>query len=123
MQKEESLTEDAIITDVSDNMNNIRSVSKELFNKNNLQGKTELTCKQINGIARTRFMTRWLKNSINDETNKPYTMEENFDKLLEDLELLSISKNRKSREEFVESMKIQNAQSNKETFWNRLSGG
>lgn len=121
MEKEnEELSEDVISSDVED-VNNIRSISKELFTGKNIQGKTELSAKQINAISRVRFMNRWLNNDV-DEKGELLTVEKNMNKLVEDIEILSASFKRKSREEFVKTMQIQNAQSNKESFWGKLGG-
>jgi len=121
LEKEnEELSEDVISSDVED-VNNIRSISKELFTGKNIQGKTELSAKQINAISRVRFMNRWLNNDV-DEKGELLTVEKNMNKLVEDIEILSASFKRKSREEFVKTMQIQNAQSNKESFWGKLGG-
>lgn len=115
------LSEDVLTQDI-ENVNNIRSISKELFTGKNIPSKTELSSKQINAMARVRFTTRWLDNSINPDTKRPYTFEENFLEMVKDIQVLSASKSRKSREEFVRTMQIQNAQASRESFWGRLQG-
>lgn len=116
------LSEEVISQDI-ETVNNIRTVSKELFTPKNIQGKTQLSAKQINGMARVLFTKRWLEGTINPATKKPYTMEENFEKMIDDIQVLSVSHERKSRAEFVETLKIQNAQAAKESFWGKLGGG
>ena len=105
--------EDAMTTASFDNSNNqFKNVGKELFNPKDVTGKTELSAKQINAMARLKFTARNLKGEINPETKEKYTIEENIEELIDDIKNMAMSHKRKSRLEFVETHKILNSQPN-----------
>lgn len=68
---------------------------KELFSTNHVEGRTELTGEQVGILARLKIMGARLKNNHEIDI---------IDELVNNFMKLQISKDRKSRQEYVESM-------------------
>lgn len=111
----QELIEDAMSSATIDSGGNqFKNVGKELFNPKDVTGKTELSAKQINAMARLRFTARMLEGQLNPETGKmeKYSLEENINLLVDDIKLMAMSHKRKSRAEFIEVHKQLNSQPN-----------
>lgn len=90
--------------------NNIKAVSKELFNKQNIALKTEVSHDEINNITRLRFLEE--KFQI-----------KNVSVLVNSLLELRVSKERKSRREFIDALQTENRSTNAGSFMSRFFGG
>lgn len=101
-----SMSESVLVKDL-DVLGVQQSASRELFLKDNIAIRTELSPEQVNAMARMRFIYRYLSGR--------YSVEENTRLLLLDLQTMSVSLKRKSRTEFVESQKIANAAASSES--------
>lgn len=73
----------------------VKSVSRELFNRSNIDLKTEVNHDEINQVTKIRFLED--KFGI-----------ANADVLIQSFLALRVSKERKSRREFVESLQTEN---------------
>lgn len=85
------------ISSGQENESNIRTVSKELFSKIDVQVKTELSHNEINAATKLLF----LKEQFHVDC---------VDDLLQSFFELRISKGRMSRKEFVDALKLENQQ-------------
>jgi len=79
--------------------NSIKTVSKELFNTNGIELKSEVDHDEINNITRLHFLKE--KFGIS-----------NVDTLVSSFLRLRVSKDRKSRREFIEALQTENRNSN-----------
>lgn len=89
----ETLIESDLLQPV-ENDNQFRAASKELFNEKDIDTKTELSHDDITGVTKLRFL------------EERYGVR-NIPILVNSLLTLRISKNRKSREEFIESLQAE----------------
>lgn len=89
--------------------NNIKTVAKELFNKGSIELKSEVTHNEINHITRIRFLGTKFRL-------------ENMDYLTDNLLSLRVSKNRKSRNEFISALQSENRNQQGGGFFNKLFG-
>lgn len=85
-------------------------ILKELFNTKNIKVKTELTADQVSIVSRLELMAKI--------TKRPY-----LQIILEEFITLQVSKDRKSRMEFVEAHKDRNQQQSKGILSGLLGGG
>lgn len=90
--------------------NNIKSVSKELFNKKEVEVKTEVSHNEINNVTRLLFLEDRLLVS-------------NVEVLIDNFLALRISKNRRSRREFVEALQTETKNTSGGGFLSKLFGG
>lgn len=91
--------------------NSIKTVSKELFSKDSIEMKTEITHDEINDITRLEFLAA--KFGIS-----------NVDVLKSSFLRLRVSKNRKSRGEFIASLQTENRNNNPAGgFLSKMFGG
>ncbi len=95
-------------TDVFDSLNNLFSGGSEsekyellgqLIDPKNIKLKTDLTPRQIRGIIKMALSIRVMKDETGIDLNYLVT------DVITELELLNVSKNRKSREEIIEGLK------------------
>ena len=86
------------------------SILKELFNSKNIKVKTELTADQVSIVSRLFLMA--------DITKRPY-----LGTVLNEFITLQVSKDRKSRMEFVEAHRDRQQNMNKGIFGNMFGGG
>lgn len=90
---------------------NIKTVSKELFNNNAIDLKSEVTHDEINDLTRIRFLKEAFGISHTDS-------------LIVSFLSLRVSKNRQSRREFIEALQTENRNANQGgNFFSRLLGG
>lgn len=78
-----------------------QTISKELFSNENVKVKTELEDKAILGLSKIFFNHEFLVNSGLYKTNE----ETPFSKYAKEFMTLKISRQRKSRQEFTDSVK------------------
>lgn len=104
-----SLLESDLSVDVEQD-NQVKSVSKELFNKVQIDLKTEVTHDEINNIARLRF--------LEDKYNV-----RNINTLIDSFLRLRVSKNRKSRQEFIQALQTETKNAQGQSMWNKIFGG
>jgi hypothetical protein len=90
--------------------NTIKSVSKELFTHSNIDVKTEVSHDEINNLTRLRF----LRDRFNVQ---------NVDTLTQSFLALRVSKDRKSRREFIEALQSENRSSQGGNFLSKMFGG
>ncbi|MEI6887617.1 MAG: hypothetical protein WCK31_05275 [bacterium] len=106
-------SDDLLETSLSQNFeteNNIKTVSKELFSKTNIELKTEIDHDEINNITRLQFL-------------KEKFMISNVDVLVQNFLKLRVSKDRKSRKEFIDALQMENRNSNAPSMMSKLFGG
>jgi hypothetical protein len=89
--------------------NNIKTVAKELFNKGSIELKSEVTHNEINHITRIRFLGEKFRLA-------------NMDYLTDNLLSLRVSKNRKSRNEFISALQSENRNQQGGGFWQKMFG-
>jgi hypothetical protein len=104
-----SLIENDLSMDVQE-QNNIQSVSKELFNRDNIDLKTEVSHDEINHISRLRFL------------QKKYGIQ-NVDVIIDSFLTLRVSKSRKSRAEFIKALNNETETESGKGFWSKILGG
>lgn len=105
-------TDPLLETSLSQNFemdNNIKSVSKELFNKHEIELKTEVSHDEINNISRLVFLKE--KFGIS-----------NIDVLTHSFLKLRVSKDRKSRTEFISALNTENRNAQGGNLMSRLLG-
>jgi hypothetical protein len=90
--------------------NQIKAVAKELFSSSNIELKTEVNHDEINNVTRLQF----LKEKFNIA---------NVDVLVNNFLKLRVSKDRKSRAEFIEALQSDNRNQNSPNFMQKLFGG
>lgn len=106
----DALLEDNLSQEVESD-NSIKSVSKELFNKESIDLKTEVTHDEINHLTRMRFLEQKFQT-------------ENIDVLINSFLRLRVSKNRKSRAEFINALQTENRNAQGSGFsLSKLFGG
>lgn len=93
-----------------DQEHHVKSVSKELFNRENIDLKTEVSHDEINHVTKIRF--------LQDKFGV-----DNVDILLKSFLNLRVSKKRQSRREFIEALQTENRNSQGGGFMSRLFGG
>lgn len=89
--------------------NNIKSVSKELFSKKDLDLRTEVSHDEINDVTRLRFLEERFKVR-------------NIEPLVQSFLALRVSKDRKSRREFIEGLQTENRNASGGGFWDKFLG-
>lgn len=89
--------------------NSIKSVSKELFNSDKIDVKTELSHDEINMVTKLRFLERRFQL-------------ENVDVLIDSLLTLRVSMNRKSRTEFIQALRSEDQDAQNAGFLKRFLG-
>lgn len=89
--------------------NQVKSVAKELFNQGQIELKTEVSHDEINNLTRLRFMReRFGIDNVETLTNSFLS--------------LRVSKDRKSRSEFIAALQTENRNTNGGGIWSRLFG-
>lgn len=88
---------------------NIKSVSKELFNSDKIDVKTELSHDEINMVTKLRFLERKFKLR-------------NIDVLVGSLLTLRVSKDRKSRSEFIQALRSEDQDAQQSGFLKKFLG-
>ena len=89
--------------------NSIKSVSKELFSSDKIDVKTELSGDEINMVTKLRFLEERFALG-------------NMDTLINSLLRLRVSKNRKSRDEFIKALNSENQQEDGQNFFKKMMG-
>lgn len=89
--------------------NSIKSVSKELFSHKDIDVKTDVSHNDINNITRLRAIDNMWPSG-------------NIEIVLRSLLSLRLSKNRKSRSEFIAALNIENRNAQQGGFLNTLLG-
>lgn len=93
--------------------NDIKTVSRELFSRQNIEAKTELSHNEIIHVTKLRFL-------------KERFGVRNVEDLITSLETLRVSKDRKSRKEFVDALQTENRSNQGSGFFSgfkKLFGG
>jgi hypothetical protein len=93
----------------SSEIGNESDVVKELFSSENVKVKTDLTLEQISIISRLELQASLTQNFF-------------LAKIIRELETLMISKNRMSRQEFVQSFRGVGEMNSASTVFNKLGG-
>lgn len=109
VQNNPGLLENTLQTEVEQE-HHVKSVSKELFNKENIDLKTEVSHDEINHITKIRF----LQNKFEVD---------NVDILLKSFLNLRVSKKRQSRREFIDALQTENRNAQGGGFMSKLFGG
>lgn len=92
---------------------------KELLNTDgDIDGKTDLTVKQIRSIIKIKYLA-FAIGTYNDKTKK-ITPDETILGIIEDFKRLRISKDRKSRGEFIQGIQGSNSMNRQEGMFNRI---
>lgn len=107
-RRSSGLLEDDLQSEV-ESEHHVKSVAKELFNKENIDLKTDVSHDEIMQITKIRF----LETSFRVE---------NVDVLLKSFLNLRVSKERKSRKEFVDTLQTENRNQQGMGFGAKLSG-
>lgn len=90
--------------------NQVKSVSKELFNRKSIDLKTDVSHDEINNLTRLRFLAERFNVK-------------NVDLLTESFLSLRVSKNRASRREFIEALQSERREKQQGGFFSKLFGG
>jgi len=93
--------------------NSVKSVAKELFSNDVIDLKTEISHNEINNLTRLRFMQE--KFRLASGTN--------LDHVIASFLRLRVSKDRKSRKEFIEALQTETRNSQGGSFMQKLFGG
>lgn len=89
---------------IAEQDNDIKAISRELLSKHNIEAKTELSHDEIIFVTKLRF----LENRYGVR---------NVHVLVESLETLRVSMDRKSRREFIDALQTENRNSQATGFW------
>jgi len=90
---------------------------KELLStKGDIDGKTDLSPKQINAIIKLTFLAYFIGDRDGDKT----IPNETIIKIINDFKRLRISKNRASRGEFIQGIQGSNSLNRQEGMFNRM---
>jgi hypothetical protein len=106
---EQPLIEDGLKFEVEDN-NDLKQVSKDLFTEGNINLKTELSDREIATITKIQFM---------QEMYGLHTLEN----AVMQFKQLRVSKDRKSRGEFINAVGGEAKTKEKEKLWSGFFGG
>lgn len=106
-ENKESFNDADELTKMFDNENSESSILKELFNAKDFKTRTELSGDEISLISRLYIQSRITKRPL-------------LSKVLDEFLVLRISKDRKSRKEFVDGYK--NAEKENSGFLNKMFG-
>jgi hypothetical protein len=107
--KQDALLEQSLSQEVVQETN-IKTVSKELFNRQNIELKTEVSHNEINHVAKLKFLQERFGVA-------------NIDVLCDNFLALRVSKDRKSRGEFVSSLQADNKAQQGGSFLSKMFGG
>lgn len=106
--KPNALIEDSLSFQV-ENENDLKQVSKDLFTQGNINLKTELNDKEISYITKIQFM------------QEMYGMH-TLDNAVNQFKQLRVSKDRKSRAEFINAVGGEAKKQEKEKLWSGFFG-
>lgn len=109
MQNNPGLLENTLQSEVEQE-HHVKSVSKELFNKENIDLKTEVSHDEINQITKIRFLQDKFEVA-------------NVNILLKSFLNLRVSKKRQSRREFIDALQTENRNAQGGGFFSRLFTG
>jgi len=84
-------------------------ILKELFSSEGIKTRTDLSERQVSIVARLNFMSRYIDH-------------DNLGIMIREFLELRVSKDRKSRKEFVESLKASNDNKGGANVFNRMFG-
>lgn len=91
---------------------------KELFDTaTNIEGKTDLTAKQINAITKIRFLALVLGEPNKDGSTTP---DPSINGIIEDFMRLRVSKDRLSRKEFIQGINGENGNNSRNSVFDRI---
>lgn len=93
--------------------NSVKSVAKELFSNDVIDLKTEISHNEINNLTRLRFMQEKFRLQSGG----------NLDHVIASFLRLRVSKDRKSRKEFIEALQTETRNSQGGSFMQKLFGG
>lgn len=91
----------------------VKSVAKQLFSSDVIDLKTDITHNEINDLTRLRFMQEKFKVQSTG----------NLDHVISSFLRLRVSKDRKSRREFIEALQTENRNQQGGSIWSKLFNG